>query len=116
MSRLPAVTGKQPIDALMRLGFAEIRVRGSHHYLRHPDGRSTVAPSRSGEVIGRGLLSKILPDTETSRDERGGAAHQGRSDCSVLYPYILNPSRSASALSSLPIEAIFPAFLRAATR
>ena len=69
MSRLPAVTGKQLIDALMRLGFAEIRVRGSHHYLRHPDGRSTVVPSHSAEVIGRGLLSKILRDTETSREE-----------------------------------------------
>ena len=69
MSRLPAVTGKQLIDALMRLGFTEIRVRGSHHYLRHPDGRSTVVPGHSGEVIGRDLLSKILRDTETSREE-----------------------------------------------
>lgn len=69
MSRLPAVTGKQLIDVLVRLGFAEIRVRGSHHYLRHPDGRSTVVPSHSGETIGRGLLSKILRDTEINREE-----------------------------------------------
>ena len=69
MSRLPTVTGKRLIDVLKRLGFAEIRVRGSHHYLRHQDGRSTVVPSHAGETIGRGLLTKILRDTEISRGE-----------------------------------------------
>ena len=69
MSRVPAVTGKQLIDVLRRLGFAEIRVRGSHHYMRHSDGRSTVVPSHAGETIGRGLLSKILRDTEIGREE-----------------------------------------------
>ena len=53
MSRFPAVTGKRLIAALGRLGFEEIRVRGSHHYPRHADGRSTVVPSHAGETIGR---------------------------------------------------------------
>jgi predicted RNA binding protein YcfA (HicA-like mRNA interferase family) len=37
-----------------------IRVKGSHHYLQHGDGRATVIPVHSGEDIGRGLLAKIL--------------------------------------------------------
>ena len=69
MSRLPSPTGKQLIAALKRLGFEEIRVRGSHHYVRHPDGRSTVVPVHTGETIGQGLLSKILRDCELDRDE-----------------------------------------------
>jgi len=69
MSRLPSVTGKQVIAALNRKGFQEIRVRGSHHYLRHPDGRATVVAVHAGETIGRGLLSKILRDAEISRED-----------------------------------------------
>ncbi len=52
------------ISALLRAGFALIRVRGSHHFLRHPDGRATVVPVHAGETIGPGLLSQILRDIE----------------------------------------------------
>jgi len=64
VSRLPSISGRKLIAALKHLGFEVIRVRGSHHYLRHPDGRATVVPVHAGEDIGRGLLSKILRDTE----------------------------------------------------
>ena len=64
MTRLPALTGKKLIGALRRLGFEVIRIKGSHHYLRHSDGRATVVPVHAGETIGRGLLAKILRDTE----------------------------------------------------
>jgi predicted RNA binding protein YcfA (HicA-like mRNA interferase family) len=43
-----------------------IRVKGSHHYLQHGDGRATVIPVHSGEDIGRGLLAKILRDADIS--------------------------------------------------
>ena len=69
MSRLPGVTGKQLIAALKRMGFQEIRIRGSHHYLRHADGRTTVVPAHAGETTGRGLLSKILRDAKMSSAE-----------------------------------------------
>ena len=69
MSRLPAVTGKQLMRVLRRFGFHEVRTRGSHHYLRHPDGKATVVPVHAGEEIGRGLLSKILRDAKITRDE-----------------------------------------------
>ena len=44
-------------------------MRGSHHFLRHADGRATVVPIHAGETIGPGLLAKILRDCELARDE-----------------------------------------------
>ncbi|MEM8556926.1 MAG: type II toxin-antitoxin system HicA family toxin [Bacteroidota bacterium] len=69
MSKLPSLTGKKLIKALRRAGFAVIRIKGSHHFLRHDDGRTTVVPVHSGETLGSGLLSKILRDCELTRDE-----------------------------------------------
>ncbi|HBB17051.1 MAG TPA: hypothetical protein DCZ97_08635 [Syntrophus sp. (in: bacteria)] len=70
MSSFPSVTGSQLIKVLRKLGFEVIRTKGSHHFLRHPDGRSTVVPVHRGEAIGRGLFAQILRDCELSRDER----------------------------------------------
>ncbi|MBX9810924.1 MAG: type II toxin-antitoxin system HicA family toxin [Burkholderiales bacterium] len=69
MTVLPSVTGKELIAALKKAGFAVVRVKGSHHFLRHTDGRTTVVPVHAGETIGPGLLSKILRDCELSREE-----------------------------------------------
>ena len=63
------MTGKQVVAALERSGFAGLRIRSSHHFMRHPDGRTTIVPVHAGETIGPGLLSKILRDCELSRDE-----------------------------------------------
>jgi predicted RNA binding protein YcfA (HicA-like mRNA interferase family) len=46
-----------------------MRVKGSHHFLRHPDSRTTVVPVHAGETIGPGLMSKILRDAELSPEE-----------------------------------------------
>lgn len=72
MSKLPSLTGKQLIAARSKAGFKVIRVRGSHHFLRHVDGRSTVVPAHAGETIGPGLLSRILRDCELSREQLAG--------------------------------------------
>ena len=69
MTKLPRLKGQELITALRKAGFEVIRVRGSHHFLRHPDGRCTVVPVHSGETIGPGLMSKILRDCEMTRDE-----------------------------------------------
>ncbi|NLX07032.1 MAG: type II toxin-antitoxin system HicA family toxin [Phycisphaerae bacterium] len=69
MSSLPAVTGIQLIRALRRLGFDVVRVRGSHHFLKHADGRCTVVPVHRGETIGRGLFAQILKDCDLTREE-----------------------------------------------
>ena len=67
MSTFPAFSGTQLIKALRRLGFEIVRVKGSHHFLRHPDGRCTVVPVHRGEMTGRGLLAQILRDCELNR-------------------------------------------------
>lgn len=69
MTALPALTGKQLMAALGRVGFEVQRSKGSHHFLRHPDGRTTVVPLHGNEAIGAGLLAKILRDCELTRDE-----------------------------------------------
>jgi predicted RNA binding protein YcfA (HicA-like mRNA interferase family) len=69
MTALPAVTGKELIAALKKAGFEVLRVKGSHHFLRHTDGRSTVIPVHSGETIGPGLFAKILRDCDLSREQ-----------------------------------------------
>lgn len=69
MSAFPSVSGAQLIKALRKLGFEVIRIKGSHHFLRHADGRGTVVPAHRGETIGRGLLAQILRDCDISREE-----------------------------------------------
>ena len=51
------------------MGFDEVRQRGSHVYLKHPDGRATVVPFHVGRDIGRGLLKAILNEIDMNREE-----------------------------------------------
>ncbi len=69
MSRLPRLTGAEVIAALARAGFVDSRVKGSHHRLRHADGRVTTVPVHGAEIIGPGLLAKILRDCDLSRED-----------------------------------------------
>jgi predicted RNA binding protein YcfA (HicA-like mRNA interferase family) len=66
--KLPRITGRQPVAALGRMGFETVRVRGSHHFLRHPDGRATVVAVHSGETVDPGLLGKILRASQVTRE------------------------------------------------
>ena len=69
MSRFSAVTDKSLIATLKNTDYLVQRVKVSHHFLRHPDGRTTVVPVHSGESLGPGLLAKILRDVDLSRSE-----------------------------------------------
>ena len=69
MTVLPGVTGKELVAALRKAGFDVVRIKGSHHFLRHADGRTSVVPVHAGETIGPGLMSKILRDCDVTRDE-----------------------------------------------
>lgn len=57
------------VAALRKAGFEVARIKGSHHFLRHPDGRGTVVPVHGGETIGPGLLTAILRDAELDRED-----------------------------------------------
>ncbi len=69
MSRLRRIRGRELIAALKRAGFEVARVRGSHHFLRHPEGRATVVGCHAGETIGPGLMRKILRDVEMDPEQ-----------------------------------------------
>ncbi len=69
MTRFPAYEGKEIVEILERSGFSIDRQRGSHVFMKHEDGRATVVPVHSGEIIGPGLLSKILRDVELTKED-----------------------------------------------
>ncbi len=62
MTKLPRVKGRQIVAALSKSGFVFERIRGSHHFLKHSDGRCTVVPVHSGEDIGPGLHRPLFPE------------------------------------------------------
>ncbi len=69
MTRAPRLTGKKLITILRYAGFEIIRTKGSHHVLQHSDGRVTVVPVHPGEIVGIGLLGKILHDCELTLED-----------------------------------------------
>ncbi len=69
MTRLPSLNGEQIVKALGKAGFQVLRQKGSHIYLKHPDGRATVVPVHKSESVGRGLLRKIIKDADLGRGE-----------------------------------------------
>lgn len=69
MPRRKRVTGKELIRALKKIGFEVVRTQGSHHRLRHPDGRVTTVPVHAGETIGPGLLGQILRDCDLTHEQ-----------------------------------------------
>ena len=69
MSTFPSLSGKDLINLLRMHGFEVYRIRGSHNFLKHKDGRFTVVLVHANESLGPGLLSKILRQVELSREE-----------------------------------------------
>lgn len=69
MSNEPSLFGKKLIRILSNFGFHVVRIKGSHHFLRHADGRTTVIPVHSNEDIGKGLLRKILTDCDLTIED-----------------------------------------------
>ncbi len=69
MSGLSPIKAKELIKILKRIGFIERRQKGSHLFLSHPDGRTTVVPVHPSKSIGIGLLRSILRDVKLSPED-----------------------------------------------
>ncbi|MDR0220780.1 MAG: type II toxin-antitoxin system HicA family toxin [Lachnospiraceae bacterium] len=70
MSRLPRVTGKDALAALLRAGMVESHARGSHHYLKwHNSSTLVTVPVHSGKTLRIGTLSNILSQAGISVDK-----------------------------------------------
>jgi predicted RNA binding protein YcfA (HicA-like mRNA interferase family) len=44
-------------------------VKGSHHIMRHPDGRGTTVPIHQGRDVAKGTLRGILSDVGMTSEE-----------------------------------------------
>ncbi len=70
MGTLPVLKPKDVIGVLERLGFQEIRRKGSHKQFRHPDGRGTTVPFHQGRDI-LGLQPKNSYKTDETAEQNG---------------------------------------------
>jgi predicted RNA binding protein YcfA (HicA-like mRNA interferase family) len=67
--KLPRVSGKQTVDALLRGGFIVHRIRGSHYILKHPEtGRRVTIPYHRRELALK-TLNSILKQASISTEE-----------------------------------------------
>jgi len=60
MPQLPVISGKAFLKFLQAEGFVVIRINGSHHRLKHPDGRVTTVPVHKNQDLPKGLIRKII--------------------------------------------------------
>jgi predicted RNA binding protein YcfA (HicA-like mRNA interferase family) len=56
---LPVLAGSRVVRALEKTGFKVVRIRGSHHVLRHPDGRGTSVPVHGNQDVRVGTLRSL---------------------------------------------------------
>lgn len=62
--------GRDAVRALERAGFRVVHVRGSHHYLRHPDRPGlVVVPIHGNRDLPLGTLRSILRQAGMSAEE-----------------------------------------------
>jgi predicted RNA binding protein YcfA (HicA-like mRNA interferase family) len=59
MGSVPVLKPREVVARLERLGFVEVRQRGSHKQFRHADGRMTTVPMHAGQDIAPALLRQI---------------------------------------------------------
>jgi len=69
MGSIPVLKPKEVVSILAKLGFKEVRQRGSHKLFRHADGRTTTVPFHAGRDISPILLRQIANNIELTIDE-----------------------------------------------
>lgn len=69
--RFPAVTSKEIVRVLTKIGFRFLRQSGSSHaiYKRDSDKKRTSVPIHSGAIVKRKTLKSILQSTGLTVDE-----------------------------------------------
>ena len=69
MGSVPVLKPREVVARLERLGFVEVRQRGSHKQFRHADGRVTTVPMHAGRDISPTLLRQICRDIRVTVPE-----------------------------------------------
>ena len=67
MSKLPLISGKKAIKVFLKIGYRVIRQKGSHIRLHHSSKEPLTVPDH--KVLGKGLLRKLLRDSELSLND-----------------------------------------------
>lgn len=62
MGKPPVLKPREVVAILEKLGFVEVRQRGSHKQYRHSDGRCTTVPFHTDRDISPILLRQIAKD------------------------------------------------------
>ena len=69
MGNVPVLKPNEVVRILEKLGFKEVRQRGSHKQFRHSDGRATTVPFHSNRDISPILLRQIAKDIGKNVEE-----------------------------------------------
>jgi predicted RNA binding protein YcfA (HicA-like mRNA interferase family) len=69
MGKYPILKPQEVIGILEKLGFMEVRQKGSHKQYRHPDGRQTTIPFHKGRDVSPILLQQIAKDIKLTIEE-----------------------------------------------
>ena len=69
MGSLRVLKPREVVARLERLGFVEVRQRGSHKQFRHPDGRATTVPMHAARDISPILLRQICRDIGVAAED-----------------------------------------------
>jgi len=69
VTKLPVLKPREVVALLAKLGFSEVRQRGSHRQFRHTDGRGTTVPFHQGRDISPTLLRQIAKDIGLSVED-----------------------------------------------
>jgi predicted RNA binding protein YcfA (HicA-like mRNA interferase family) len=69
MGKPPILKPREVAALLEKIGFAEVRQKGSHKQYRHPDGRCTTVPFHPGRDISPILLKQIAKDIGLTVEE-----------------------------------------------
>ena len=68
MPRLTVISPAEMVRLLERMGFQQVRQRGSHVRMAHADGRKTTIPLHARDLP-RGTIRAILSDVGMPRGE-----------------------------------------------
>jgi len=69
MSRLPTLTPRQVVAALLRACFEELSQTGSHLHLRHPVTKHRTLVAIHARDLKRGTLSRIIKQAGLTEEE-----------------------------------------------
>jgi len=69
MGKVPILKPQEVIKVLKKLGFEEVRQKGSHIQFKHKDGRMTTVPFHKGKDVSPILLKLIIKEIKISLED-----------------------------------------------